>query len=629
MPDLPVRPAFPEGARPASGALLALLLVPAAPLAEERETPAALALPELVVSAPTRTPLQAARSGASVSVLTAAELAAEPQPTLDRVLERLPGFAVASRGVPGSAGEVSVRGFGAEDILLRIDGIEFADPGELRTQPDLGQVLAGDAQRIEAVKGAQSALYGGEAVGGVIDMTTARARGSGFGATGQIETGSFGTVSALASLGMGAAGWDIAVSAQALRTDGYSAARAGSEPDGAANITLAATGSADLTESLTAGAAFRFYDRETDIDRTSRGQVIDAIGDSAASRVVAGRAFLGHRAFDERLTQELAIQQFASRREFDQAVSGFSRYDGGRTKLDYLATFAALPELDLLAGADWTREAVETSDGLDTASHITGGFVQAVWSPLAPLTLTGALRQDQHSDFGGFTTWRATAAWEALPGTVLRAAGGSGFRAPSNRELFTPEGPFGPVGNADLRPEESLTWEAGITQTALDGRLTASATYFGSRTEELIAFVFGTGYAQIPGTTRRQGVEVSLAARPLPWAEIGLDYTFLDTENPDGAPLDYAPRHDLTAALTVRPAESLRLGLRASYLAGVEDDGERLAPFLRLDLTAAWAVTDAVELFARVENALDQDYVRVTGYETPGVAAFAGIRAAF
>ncbi|MEM8819909.1 MAG: TonB-dependent receptor [Pseudomonadota bacterium] len=618
-------PAFASPLR-ASRPLAAVLVVLPAHQAFAQDETAAVTLPEIVVIAPNRTPIEAARTGQSVTVLTAEDLAREPAPTLDRTLERVPGFAIANRGVPGSATEVSVRGFVAEDILLRIDGIEFADPGELRTQPDLGQILTGDAQRIEAVRGAQSALYGGEAAGGVIDIRTSRARGSGIGAEGFLEGGSFATFQGAASAGVGFEDWDFGVSAQGFRTSGFSAASTGTEDDGSRNITVAATGSFDATEDLTLGAAFRFYDRETDIDRVSRGNVIDAIGDTAASRIIAGRAYARLKSFDDRLVNEISVQQFDSRREFEQEVAGDSLFEGARTKVEYLGTFEATDQISLLAGADWTREAVDTDDPLSASSTITGGFGQAVITPIDAVTLTGALRYDSHSDFGGFLTWRVTAAWEARPGTVLRGAVGTAFRAPSNRELFSPEGPFGPVGNPDLEPEESIAWEVGIDQSFFDGRLVASGTYFESRTDELIEFVFGTGFDQVEGTSERRGAEIGLTGRLDGIGEAVLSYTYLDAEDPDGAPLNFAPRHDLTAAVFVEPIDRLTLGVRASYLMGVFDDDVELDPFLKLDLDAAYRITDQLETYVRVENLLDQAYERVDGFETAGVSAFAGFR---
>ena len=605
---------------------VAILAVVAARPAAAQEP---IDLAPVVVTAPNRTPVEAARTGSSVTVLTREDLDADPRPTLAGTLERVPGIAAATRGAPGSSTDLSVRGFGADDLLLRIDGIEFADPGELRTQADVAQVLTGDVGRIEIVKGAQSALYGGEAVGGVIDAATGVARGDGVVARGFAEAGSFASVRGGATLGVGRADWDLAATAQGFRTDGFSAAPSGTEDDGARNVTVSATGSVDAGAALTFGGAFRFLDRETEIDRVSRGEVLDAPGDTAASRILAGRGYARHRALDGRLVNEVSLQQFASRREFEQAAFGDSVFEGDRTKLEWLATFAAADGVDLLAGADWTREAVETSDALEADSTIAGGFAQAVIEPLVGLTLTGAVRYDDHSDFGGFVTWRATAAWAATETTVLRGAVATGFRAPSNRELFTPEGPFGPVGNPDLEPEETLSWELGIDQTLVPGRLDASATYFEARTDELIEFVFGTGYAQVPGESLRRGAELGLDARLAPRLSATAAYTVLQAEDPDGARLDFAPRHDLSVGLRARPVEGLTLSASASYLSGVEDDGVRLDPFLLLNATAAYAVTEEVETYARVENALDQDYERVDGFATPGVSAFAGLRVRF
>lgn len=619
----------------AGAALVALAVAPApaqqAPSAVPADTPNGadtLTLPTIVIT-PTRTPLERAATGSSVEVIDRAELEAHPEPTFAEALEGVPGVAIATRGVPGSSSEVSIRGFAQEDVILRIDGIELADPGELRVQADFGQVLTGDIGRIEILKGAQSALYGGEAVGGVVEATTGLARGDGLVAEAFLEGGAFATVQGSARVGQGAEDWDASVAVSGFLTDGFSAASSGTEEDGYRNITVSATGSVDVAEGVTVGAAFRFLDRETDVDRVSRGQVLDALDATAASQIVAGRAFLKLDHFGGQATSELSFQGLASERSFVEAGDE-DVFEGERFKVEYLGTLSLFDGLDLVAGGDWTREAVDTSDGLSADSTIAGGFVQAIWSPLQPLTLTGSVRGDRHSEFGGFITWRTTLAYRPIPGTVLRAAAGTGFRAPSNRELFSPDSPFfGPVGNPDLEPEETISWEAGIDQSLLDGRLRASATYFESRTDELIDFVFGLGYQQIPGTTRRRGAELGVEAQPLDWLTLGASYTFIDAEDPTGARLDFVPTHDVALSATARPIPRLTLAARASYLTGVEDGGVALAPFFLLDASVAWRVNERVELYARGENLLDQAYERVDGFETPGIAGYAGIRVNF
>ena len=610
---------------------LPLLLLPAAAPAQET-----VVLPDLVVTAPTRTPLEAARTGASVSVIEREDLETEPAPTLAEALERAPGVAIASRGGPGASADVSIRGFGAEDVLLRIDGIELADPGELRVQPDFAQILTGDVGRIEVLKGAQSALYGGEAVGGVIDVTTARARGSGVETRAFAEAGSFATVRGGVSVGAGFEDWDAAATIQGIRSDGFSAAAGGEEDDGYRNVTASAAGSADLTGALTIGGAARVIDRETEIDGATSAGTVDIRGDAALSEVLAGRVFLRHEALDGRLVNELSLQGLTSERRFEQATP--SRFDGDRVKAEWLGTLAALGPVDLLGGADWTREGVETSEGVDVSTEIAGLFGQAVLEPVERLTLVGALRRDEHSEFGGYTTWRATAALEPLDGTVLRGALGTGFRAPSNRELFSPalSIDFGggfifntPVGNPDLEPEETTSWEIGVEQALFGGRARASAVYFDARTDGLIEFETGTGYTQIEGESRRRGVELALDARVSEMLDVAASYTFLDANDPDGRRLDFAPRHDARVAGALRPIDRVTLAASANYLSTVRDDGEALDPFLLVNASAAYAATETVEAYLRVENLLDQDYERQSGFATAGIAAYAGLRARF
>lgn len=594
----------------------------------------AIDLDPVVVTA-TRTPLERARTGSSVTVLTAEDIAANPAPTLNETLDLVPGVSVATRGGPGTVASVSVRGSGLANLSLRVDGIEFSDPSQPQVQGDFGLLLPGDAQTVEVLKGPQSALYGGEAVGGVIEVTTSRARGSGFETRAFAEAGSFRTVSAGASVGAGMERWDAAISAQGFDTDGFSAAAAGTEDDGARIANLGAAGSVDLADWLTVGGAMRLIRSEVDFDGFPPPAFTLADEDNLAETdVLAGRVFLRAAALDGRLTQGVSLQ--ALRSERDSTTPTFaSFFDGDRVKAEYLATYRVTREVDVIAGADWTREEITFGDTFSAAdtdadSEIAGAFAQVVASPAEDVTLTAALRHDEHSAFGGYPTWRLTAAWEAMAGTVMRGAVGAGFRAPSNYELFAPPfAPGSPLGNPDLQPEETVGWEIGVDQTLADGRARFSATYFESRTDDLIEYDPALGYVQSGGESRSRGVETELLARVTDAADLVASYTYIDSEGPDMRRLQFVPRHDVGARLTVRPLDRLRIGVSVNALDGVREGPEDLDGFVLLGLSAGYALTDAVEATLRVENATDADYERVRGYGTAGLSAFAGLRARF
>lgn len=604
-----------------------------ATVAQAQDRAGPVTLDPIVVSA-TRTPIDAAKAGSSVEVIRKRDLDRRPELTFAGSLDRVPGVAIAERSVAGSSSEVSVRGFSSQDLLVRVDGIELTDPSELRTQADLGQFLLRDASRIEVLKGPQSALYGGEAVGGVIDIATGADRGTGALRSGFAEAGSYGTFAGGLGYSYGAEDWDLAISAQALRTDGFSAADendGNTEDDGYDNVTVSATGSVDLGETLTLGGALRYFDRTTEFDGRGPRDEADAQNPDAsffaASELLAGRAFARFDLAEGRIGNELSVQVLDSQLSFVDPE--LTRIDGGRVKLEYLGTMAAVGSLDLLFGADWTRERIET-DEIDADSEISGGFAQAILRPDDLLTLTLAGRVDHHSEFGTYATWRATAARALGAGTVLRAAVGTGFRAPSNRELFTPPSPsFGPVGNPDLDPEETLGWEAGIDQSFVGGAVRASATVFETRTDERIDFAFGEGYVQVPGETVRRGVELGVTASVSAQIDLSADYTYLDAQDPDGVPLDFVPRHDFGLGIDFRPGKRTDLALSANYVSGTVDGDVTLGDHVLVDATVSYEVALGTELYLRGVNLLDKEYQRVDGYGTSDRAAFAGVRSRF
>jgi vitamin B12 transporter len=594
-----------------------------------RAQDAPVMLDPIVVSA-TRTPLDAARTGSSISVITGAEIDRLPAPTIADALDWAPGIAFGRRGPTGASSEFSLRGFSQEDVVVRIDGIEIADPGEIRTQADLGQFLAWNVDRIEVLKGPQGALYGGEAVGGVIDITTRRGRMNGTSVTGFAEAGAYGTVRGGVGYAAGAEAWDFSLDAQAIRTDGFSAADEAlgySEADGYDNLSLSVGGSADIGV-FTLGGSLRYLDRSTEIDAIAGGVPVDAEGFTAASRVLAGRAYLQFDLAAGRATNEVSVQYLDSTREFQEAVA--TRYDGERIKFEYLGTWDATSAVDLVYGGDWTREDVSTSEALDADSTIGGLFIQGILTTSDRLTFTAAARYDEHSEFGGLPTWRATGAFEAAPETVLRAAVGTGFRAPSNRELFTPPDPlFGPVGNPDLEPEEATGWEVGIDQALPVGGAEFSATIFQSDTDELIQFAFGGGYQQIPGTSRRSGVELSIAANLTPRLDLTAQYTHLDATDAEGERLEFVPRNDAGLSFDYRATDRLGLAIAGTFADGIRDSGEALDSYVVVDAAARYRLGEGAEAYLRVENLLDEQYQTVEGFGTSDRAFYAGIRTAY
>ncbi len=560
--------------------------------------------------------------GSSVTVLTSEDLEKEGQIRLIDYLNRVPGVNISQTGTPGSQSTISIRGATQEYIQVRIDGIEISDPSLPKTAPQLEHLLVGDIERIEVLRGSQSALYGGEAVGGVIDITTKSAR-DGYSVRASAEGGSFDTGRGSVTASAGNERGGITVSAQHYDTEGFSSANernGNTEDDGYRNTTVSAKGTLNITETFKLFAAARHTDYDLEFD-TTFPTLQDGLVENTQGKLTGVRGGAEFTFLDGRAWNELSVQYFESERVSDFGF-GPSTFLGSRVKVEYLGRFELHDDARLTYGADWTEEHAENTFGFDEEDRITGGFTALSWQPTDRLALSGSLRYDEHSDFGGFATYRLTAAYRIHDDTLLRTSYGTGFRAPSMSELFG----FG--GNPDLEPEESESFDIGIEQTLLGGDLVLSATYFLLNTDNLIQFINNMN-VQLGGVSERAGFELEGRWRASERLVLFGSYTYTDTEDPNGNRLIRVPRHDIGFGADILATDRLTFSLSGSYVANVLDTRTfvELDDYLLVNARAAYQVNEDVEAFVRVVNLFDEDYETVLGYGTAGFSVYGGLTA--
>jgi vitamin B12 transporter len=591
-------------------------------------------LAEIVVTA-LRTAIDRLRTGVSVSVLGQGDLAPAAGQTAAGALARLPGVSLAASGPFGNPAALRIRGADARYLAVFVDGIRVSDPSGTTVSFDFGALPSADIGRIEVLRGSQSALWGGSAVGGVIALETRAPAEDGTTQTVTAEAGSYGT----ARLSYGITRRDdraeLAFTATALRTDGFSAASAGTEPDGAEALRLSFSARYALTDTLTLGGALFTQRTVQDYDGYTPAFVLgDA--DNVQTRTETGaRVFAQIAAGATSHTLDATLYDIA--RAFDQE-GALSAFDGRRLTLGWQATTELSPALTLVYGADVSREEAAYSNlpGGVADTTIAGAFLQALWAPSADFDLSAAVRLDRNSAFGTFPTGRLAASWRPGLGTTLRAALATGFRAPSIDERFGDYPGFFPfVGNPNLTPEESLSAEIGIEQALGGGTL--SVTAFRLETDNLITYVFGAPATleNLAGTSVRQGVEI---AADLPLSDrvtLGLAYTYTDARRPTGARLTQVPYHLLNLSLGGDLTDRLSADLSLTHAAGrLDNDANTFAVVEMPDYTVlnaglTYDVTDATQAYLRVENLTDEVYEQVNGYATARRSVFLGLEARF
>jgi vitamin B12 transporter len=590
-----------------------------------------IALDEILVS-PSLVATETSRTGATVDVVTAEDMQATGEISVSDLLARLPGVSYTRNGGLGATTTLRIRGLGSAYQAVRIDGIDVADASGTKSEFDFGSLTAGGIDRIEVLRGSQSAIYGSEAVAGVIDIATYRPRDPGVSGQLSLEGGSNRTFTGGLSTGLLTERGELAFSVARTVSDGISQAASGTERDGFDTTFYALSGAYDLTEDLRIGAAFIARDSDLDIDGPGAGGIVDT-DDRALSRLRGGRIFA-----DLTLGQVQSVLAYAATDTRREYPGGYIEvYEGERRALSYLGT-VEVGLASLSFGAERTKESFssDTDEG-DLTTDSVFGEARLALSPDLDLSL--AARRDDPSDFDGKTTGRVALAWRLADDLILRGVAGTGFRAPSLYERF------GPEGSDRLGPESSRSYELGLEKRFGSGA-TVQATLFKTDVTDRIVYLDGADfcaspwgcYDQLDGETHSQGIELSARA-PLgsEWELFG-SYTYTDASDEANGTETRAvrvPRHDLVLGLEGQIADRTRGILTVQHIADVMDTTGYLQPDAPLDdwtvvnATVSYDLNDRAEAYVRVENLFDEEYQTVRGYAQPGRSIFAGLRARF
>ncbi|MCV6595832.1 MAG: TonB-dependent receptor [Mangrovicoccus sp.] len=610
------------------------------------------------------TPIAAQKYGRAVSVITSEDLERRQIAHAADALRALPGVAVSQSGGAGGFTQVRIRGAEGNHTLVLIDGVDVAGPesGEF----DFAGLLAADIERIEVLRGPQSSIYGSNAIGGVISITTKTATEPGISASAGIEGGSDGSIGANVAIRQRTDRARLSFSAARRFSRGFDIS---ADPFGQADSddksTINARAEYDVSDALTVGATLRYMDRTSDYDYFNWGapRKEDLVQDQdldTKRKELIGSVFADLDTLDGRLTHSF----FASMADFDMLnrddKKNTSDTSSGRQVLRYRGTFAldaaTVDEANhtLSALLERKHETFQNNDAslvydlaqLDKQERTLNGYVlEYRGSFIDAIDLQASLRYDDNDKFEDFTTYAVGASYR-LPNdsTRLHASIGTGVQNPTMYEQFG----FNPgqfEGNPDLEPEQSFGWDLGVEQRFWGDRAIIDVTYFRDElTDEIISVYDPITFVARPenadGKSKRQGVEFAGSLDLDNGLSFGLDYTYLDAEDPDQAREVRRPKHEMGLRADYRlPNEKTRLGLDLRAVAGLTDidftapsfgsENVDLDDYVIANITAQHDVTDQIQLYARIENLFDTDYEELDGYATQGRILFAGLRAKF
>ncbi len=580
---------------------------------------------EDIVVEGTRLPSPAAEIGSSVSVITADDIELKGYAFALDAIASAPGVTINQNGAFGGAASVRIRGAGSDQTLVLLDGVPLGDPTAVGGGYDFSLLDASEIERIEILKGAQSTLWGSDAIGGVVNIISKRPE-EGLGARMFAEGGSYKTFRGGAALSGANDTGDFRFSASGITSEGVSKADeadGNTERDPYDGLTFAGRGGLNLPHNIRLELVARYMESETGIDGfPPPNYALADTDDTYETEQFSGAATLRAPLFGGRF-ENVVTAGFTDIYRVG-VYSGFESVDDGdRLILRYQGTVRLGDRHRLAFGAE--REENE-ANGEETSTNSIFGLYEV--KPVDGLTLSAGVRNDDHSAFGSATTARAAAAFSPADWLTLRGSWGEGFKAPTIFQLTISYGLLPP--NADLQPETSESWDAGFDVTFLDGAARLSATYFHRDTENLIIYGATNRYENLAATTA-DGVETAFDVALTDWLTFSVNHAFIDaTDATTGDPQIRVPRHTGDLSLAWR-REKLSGAVVVRYNGAEIDNafGGNVDSWTRVDLSGAYAFNETIEVYARIENLFDEEYQQVLGYGTPGLSAYGGVRLTF
>jgi len=630
---------------------------------EPAETEQVIETREVVISA-TKTPVPVSQVTSAVEVITEEDLKRGQIKTVVDALRLSQGLTVFSAGGPGATATVRIRGSNADQVLVLIDGtiMNSATLGNF----NFANLTTDNIERIEILRGAQSMLWGSDAIGGVINITTKKGIGTPS-ANAFFEYGSFSSIREGGQVSGQKGPVDFTASLSRWDYTGFSQVnyrRGASERDGYHNWQASTRIGVALPHEGRLDLNFRLLQGKLNFDNGfSPG--FDVLGATSNSQ-----QFVHNASYQQPITnwwnQLLTVSRQTETLDTNPGTTqrnivtgAISTPFGARSEINTLANrvewqhnFQVGKPLVLSAGYQFREQQGEninrgtgTTDISNRIISSHAGFAQAQLNLWDRVFATGGIRQDDYNVFGSATTYRATAGYlHQETGTKVRSSYATGFKAPTINQLFFPD-----FGKPDLKPEKSQSMDVGVDQYLLDNRLTLSVAYFWNRFRDLIVSqqsavacgvgLFGPNFcAQNIGLVSAKGWEASMKyvlVRDLPWIkslDIQAQYTNTLTRNLSQQPGNRAPLMPVdqwSLVLSYQPIEPLRVNLEGRYVGSRFNDVSNLQKLKAFDvwnLIASYDVNKSVQAYVRADNLFDEKYEEILNFGTPVRSIFGGVK---
>ncbi|HTR03627.1 MAG TPA: TonB-dependent receptor [Thermoanaerobaculia bacterium] len=597
----------------------AALLLLAFPASAQQPPPAS----ESVVVTATSVPEDEKDVGSAITVVTREELEKHESVVVSDVLRSIPGLDVVQSGTPGSVTSLFTRGTNSTQTLVLVDGVRMNSP--YFAGYDWSGMTTENIDRIEIARGPFSALYGSDAIGGVVQIFThPGAEGVSGRATGDAGNQGQGNGSAFVSAGEGP--FSAAASYRYDAFDGNGPNSEWRQRNGSASL------QARLGDIGRVGVEWGLLDGQVGTPGPIGGFGYPS---SAQSFQHEARVSVpGNFTLSENNHLDVLLGGVQSEPAYRDTAGGYESQTDARTYQASISDTAKLGDHTLTAFGSWERWKVD--DGSNFGVNLAGatsnqwGLGAQDAAVFGAFTVTAGLRFDHYSTYGDVWSPRGTVSWLSADKLwKVRASGGTGFRAPSLGELYYPFS-----GNPDLQPEKSVSAEMGAERYVGNGK--AEVSLFWNDLKDLIVYDFTTQRDVNIGHARTWGAELGWQQTLFPELAVNVTYMYLRTEDVEtGDPLLRRPKNGATLGVSWMPIPTLNLSPRLIYVGSRADaDPGTGAPitdpsYLRVDLVARWQMTSNLAPYVRAINLTNHAYEEAAGYPAAGRLVSAGLDVKF
>ena len=554
------------------------------------------------------------KTGSSVLVLQSDELKANVFDAVN-LLDSQPGIAMSSSGGVGSQTGIRLRGLSQSYVAVRVDGVDVSDPTGTQNSYDFGGVIPFGFDQIEILKGSQSAIYGSDAIGGVLNFKTNTSNTLGKKTDTNLTVGSNNTLAANFKYTQIQDNGSYALSINNISTDGYSAKSDNEEADPYSKTEIRFVVDQNISDQLTLGATALYSDEEIDYDGFDHET--DHIDRSRAAGSVYASLETGS------VTNKIT-RSFSNTDRYD--LNGWNKSFIGKRDVWSYTGQTILNGANVTFGYENIAEEANIDGQIEDYKE-TALVSEIIYALGNSSDISLAARQTSSKNYGDDTTFRIASINRHQNELTSRLVLSSGFRAPSLYELFDSF-----YGNSTFIPETSLNAEIGLVKKFTEAT-NLSMTIFNNTVDNLIEFNNDTFiYEQNNGSTKTNGLELSSNLKVSDTVTVNADYTFTTSETGNVKAVR-VPKHDLVLAIEKQFNDKFS-GLASLRVArDIEDtvwpSNIQMPNYEILDISLTYDINDKSSVYLQVQNLVDEKYETIKGYNTGGRQVFAGIRASF